>query len=146
MAMQVGIVLPIGQEDGMIAAPAYGEVRAVAIEAETVGLDSVWVYDHLLFRFDGETTGIHECWTVLSAIAEATSTSTSTGATAFNARTNRSPSSNDALAASAESNARPTPATMPIPICSTRLPLMMRLMNGGVAMLLPDGDLVQFSG
>ena len=73
MAMQVGIVLPIGQEDGMIAAPAYGEVRAVAIEAETVGLDSVWVYDHLLFRFDGETTGIHECWTVLSAIAEATS-------------------------------------------------------------------------
>ena len=73
MAMQVGIVLPIGQEDDMIAAPAYGEVRAVAIEAEAVGLDSVWVYDHLLFRFDGETTGIHECWTVLSAIAEATS-------------------------------------------------------------------------
>jgi alkanesulfonate monooxygenase SsuD/methylene tetrahydromethanopterin reductase-like flavin-dependent oxidoreductase (luciferase family) len=73
MAMEVGIVLPIGQEDDMIAAPAYGEVRAVAIEAEAVGLDSVWVYDHLLFRFDGETTGIHECWTVLSAIAEATS-------------------------------------------------------------------------
>jgi alkanesulfonate monooxygenase SsuD/methylene tetrahydromethanopterin reductase-like flavin-dependent oxidoreductase (luciferase family) len=70
--MQVGIVLPIGQEDGMAAPPTYGEVRAVALEAEAVGLDSVWVYDHLLFRFDGETTGIHECWTVLSAIAEAT--------------------------------------------------------------------------
>ena len=33
----------------------------------------LWVYDHLLFRDDGETTGIHECWTILSAIAEATS-------------------------------------------------------------------------
>ncbi len=71
--MRIGIVLPIGQEDGMAAAPTYGEVRAVALEAEASGLDSVWVYDHLLFRFDGETTGIHECWTVLSAIAEATS-------------------------------------------------------------------------
>ena len=32
----------------------------------------MWVFDHVLFRFDGVTTGIHECWTVLSAIAEAT--------------------------------------------------------------------------
>ena len=31
------------------------------------------MFDHLLFRFDGETTGIHECWTILAAIAEATS-------------------------------------------------------------------------
>jgi alkanesulfonate monooxygenase SsuD/methylene tetrahydromethanopterin reductase-like flavin-dependent oxidoreductase (luciferase family) len=71
--MRIGIVLPIGQEDGMAAAPSYAEVRAVALEAEAAGLDSVWVYDHLLFRFDGETTGIHECWTILAAIAEATS-------------------------------------------------------------------------
>ena len=71
--MRIGIVLPIGQEDGMAAAPSYGEIRAVALEAEARGLDSVWVYDHLLFRFDGETTGIHECWTILAAIAEATS-------------------------------------------------------------------------
>jgi alkanesulfonate monooxygenase SsuD/methylene tetrahydromethanopterin reductase-like flavin-dependent oxidoreductase (luciferase family) len=71
--MRIGIVLPIGQEDGMAAPPTYPEIRAVALEAEASGLDSVWVYDHLLFRFDGETTGIHECWTVLAAIAEATS-------------------------------------------------------------------------
>ena len=31
------------------------------------------MFDHLLFRSDGVTTGIHECWTVLAAIAEATS-------------------------------------------------------------------------
>jgi alkanesulfonate monooxygenase SsuD/methylene tetrahydromethanopterin reductase-like flavin-dependent oxidoreductase (luciferase family) len=48
-------------------------LRHVALEAEASGLDSVWVYDHLLFRFDGEATGIHECWTILAAIAEATS-------------------------------------------------------------------------
>lgn len=70
--MRVGIVLPIAQEDGMAAPPSYAEIREVARTAEAVGLDSVWVFDHLLFRSDGETTGIHECWTVLSAIAEAT--------------------------------------------------------------------------
>ena len=43
------------------------------LAAEAGGLDSLWVFDHLLFRFDGATTGIHECWTILSAIAEATS-------------------------------------------------------------------------
>jgi alkanesulfonate monooxygenase SsuD/methylene tetrahydromethanopterin reductase-like flavin-dependent oxidoreductase (luciferase family) len=71
--MKVGVVLPIGQEDGMTAVPSYAEIRAVATAAETGGLDSVWVYDHLLFRENGETTGIQECWTILAAIAEATS-------------------------------------------------------------------------
>jgi alkanesulfonate monooxygenase SsuD/methylene tetrahydromethanopterin reductase-like flavin-dependent oxidoreductase (luciferase family) len=71
--MRVGVVLPIAQEDGMTAPPSYREIRDVALTAEAAGFDSVWVYDHLLFRSDGETTGIHECWTILSAIAEATS-------------------------------------------------------------------------
>lgn len=40
---------------------------------EAVGLDSVWVHDHLLYRWPGRgTDGIWECWTVLSALAEAT--------------------------------------------------------------------------
>ncbi|HUP54607.1 MAG TPA: LLM class flavin-dependent oxidoreductase [Methylomirabilota bacterium] len=71
--MKVGVVLPIAQEDGTSAPPSYAEIRAVAAAAEDGGLDSVWVFDHLLFRFDGETTGIHECWTILAGIAEATS-------------------------------------------------------------------------
>jgi alkanesulfonate monooxygenase SsuD/methylene tetrahydromethanopterin reductase-like flavin-dependent oxidoreductase (luciferase family) len=70
--VKVGVVLPIAQEDGMPSAPSYAEIRDVARAAEASGFDSVWVFDHLLFRFDGETTGIHECWTILSAIAEAT--------------------------------------------------------------------------
>jgi alkanesulfonate monooxygenase SsuD/methylene tetrahydromethanopterin reductase-like flavin-dependent oxidoreductase (luciferase family) len=71
--MRVGVVLPIDQPDGAAAPPTYREIRDVALAIEASGLDSIWVFDHLLFRFDGETTGIHEAWTILSAIAEATS-------------------------------------------------------------------------
>jgi alkanesulfonate monooxygenase SsuD/methylene tetrahydromethanopterin reductase-like flavin-dependent oxidoreductase (luciferase family) len=71
--MQIGVVLPIAEEDGDDGAPPYALVRDIAIDAEAAGLDSVWVFDHVLFRFDGVTTGIHECWTMLSAVAEATS-------------------------------------------------------------------------
>ena len=71
--MKVGIVLPIAEDDGAGRVPSYREIRDVALTAEEQGFDSVWVYDHLLFRLDGEETGIHECWTILSALAEATS-------------------------------------------------------------------------
>jgi len=70
--MKVGVVLPIAQEDDAPAPPSYPEIRAVAHAAEASDLDSVWVFDHLLFRSEGKTTGIHEAWTVLAAIAEAT--------------------------------------------------------------------------
>src|SRR3954463_14440722 len=71
--MRVGVVLPIGEDDAGGGIADYGAIRDVAIATEAGGFDSVWVFDHLLYRFDGETTGIHECWTILSAIAEATS-------------------------------------------------------------------------
>src|SRR3954470_10557092 len=71
--MRVGVVLPIGEDDAGGGIADYPAIRDVAIAAEAGGFDSVWVFDHLLFRFDGPTTGIHECWTILSAIAEATS-------------------------------------------------------------------------
>lgn len=70
--MRIGVVLPIAQDDASGLVPTYDEIRAVALAAEAAELDSVWVFDHLLFRSDGVTEGIHECWTVLSAIAEAT--------------------------------------------------------------------------
>lgn len=70
--MRIGIVLPIAEEDGDQGIPDYAAIRAVAVAAEAAELDSIWVFDHLLYRFDGVTTGIHECWTILSALAEAT--------------------------------------------------------------------------
>ena len=70
--MRIGVVLPIADEDADGQITPYATLRAIAVAAEGAGFDSVWVFDHLLFRGDGETSGIHECWTVLAAIAEAT--------------------------------------------------------------------------
>jgi probable F420-dependent oxidoreductase len=48
-------------------------IRAIAQQSETDGFDSLWLADHLLYRDPGEPTwGIWECWTILSALAEAT--------------------------------------------------------------------------
>ena len=69
---KIGIVLPIADEDDGNGVPAYAQVRDVALAAEAAGFDSVWVFDHLLFRVGGEESGIHECWTILAAIAETT--------------------------------------------------------------------------
>ena len=50
------------------AMPDYATLRKVVLECERLDFDSVWVYDHLQFTY-GPTL---ECWTVLSALAEAT--------------------------------------------------------------------------
>ena len=67
--MKIGLMLPLGDDD----TNGFSDLRALALAAEDGGLDSVWGADHLIFRDDGETTGIHECWTVLTAIAAITS-------------------------------------------------------------------------
>ena len=72
--MKVGVVMPIGPVDGTGVVPGWEATRAAAVATEEAGFDSAWVYDHLLFRSDGSSTeGIHECWTVLSAMAALTS-------------------------------------------------------------------------
>jgi len=48
--------------------PDYYTLKKVVLECDRLGFDSVWVYDHLQFTY-GPTL---ECWTVLSALAEAT--------------------------------------------------------------------------
>ncbi len=70
--MRIGIILPIEHAHDR-PMPAYPVIREMAVAAEAGGLDSLWVYDHLLFRYDGEeATGPHEAWTILAAIADAT--------------------------------------------------------------------------
>jgi probable F420-dependent oxidoreductase len=52
---------------------AYTEIREMAQAAEIGELGSIWLSDHLLYRFDPEVTvGPWECWTTLAALAEAT--------------------------------------------------------------------------
>jgi probable F420-dependent oxidoreductase len=67
--MKIGLMLPLGESE----AGGWSNLRAMAVTAEERGLDSVWGADHLIFREDGETEGIHECWTVLTAVAAITS-------------------------------------------------------------------------
>ena len=54
--------------------PSYAEIREVARRMEATGFDAIWLADHLLYRRPNQpTAGIWECWTILSALAEATS-------------------------------------------------------------------------
>ncbi len=71
--MKVGVLLPPGDVAAVGHVPSYPELRSLAWAAETGGLDSIWVYDHLLFAFPGKPrAGVWEAWTVLSGLAEAT--------------------------------------------------------------------------
>jgi probable F420-dependent oxidoreductase len=71
--MRIGVVMPIGEDDATNTTPSYTDIRAFAKQTEAAGFDSIWVYDHLLFRFPEQPTGgIWECWTLLAALAEAT--------------------------------------------------------------------------
>ncbi|WP_238429445.1 LLM class flavin-dependent oxidoreductase [Frankia nepalensis] len=69
--MRVGVVLPLTEYPWK--QPSYLDIRDLALQAEGAGFDSVWVFDHLLFRSPGAPTeGAWESWTTLSALAEAT--------------------------------------------------------------------------
>ena len=67
--MKIGLMLPLAEDE----TAGFADLRAMAIAAEEGGLDSVWGADHLIFREGDDTTGIHESWTVLTAVAAATS-------------------------------------------------------------------------
>jgi probable F420-dependent oxidoreductase len=69
--MKVGIVMPQGPQDGD--GGSWPMIATLARQAEAGGVDSLWVYDHFLYRADDEPeSGNHEAWTLLSALAVAT--------------------------------------------------------------------------
>ena len=71
--MKIGVTLDIAENASTGKTPPYSQIKSFALAAEAGGLDSIWAFDHLLFRFDPEkTTGIWECWSLLCALAEAT--------------------------------------------------------------------------
>src|SRR5262249_32585856 len=72
-AMKIGVVVMLRHLQELGRAPRYPEVRERALQAEAAGFDSIWLYDHLLYRVGGQpTVGAWECWTTLAALAEAT--------------------------------------------------------------------------
>lgn len=67
------MTLPMSVSDGAGRIPTWPEVRALAAQAEAVGLDSAWVCDHLLSEPPGQPVeGVAEGWTLLSALAAST--------------------------------------------------------------------------
>ena len=71
--MKIGLILPLGEDEKLGAPLPYATIRDHARAAEVGGLDSIWIYDHLLYHFEGqEPQGVWEGWTVGSALAEAT--------------------------------------------------------------------------
>ncbi|HKG56573.1 MAG TPA: LLM class flavin-dependent oxidoreductase [Candidatus Limnocylindrales bacterium] len=66
--LHVGVQLPEVERD-----VRWPEIVGMARQAEAIGLDSVWLGEHLLYRFaDGSTRGPWEAWTLLAALAAAT--------------------------------------------------------------------------
>lgn len=65
--MQIGIQLP--EIERFVPWPEY---RTMAIAAENVGFDSLWLGDHLLYDRPEGPTGPWECWSLLSAVAAVT--------------------------------------------------------------------------
>jgi alkanesulfonate monooxygenase SsuD/methylene tetrahydromethanopterin reductase-like flavin-dependent oxidoreductase (luciferase family) len=68
--MRIGVVVPMAVSDGPGQLPTWPQVRRFGQHAETVGLDSVWVCDHLLSG--PPEGGVHEGLTILAALAAST--------------------------------------------------------------------------
>ena len=71
--MKIGLVLLIAEHKELRRAYSYQKTREIAQQTEEAGFDSLWLYDHMLYRGENHPTiGIWECWTFLSALADAT--------------------------------------------------------------------------
>jgi alkanesulfonate monooxygenase SsuD/methylene tetrahydromethanopterin reductase-like flavin-dependent oxidoreductase (luciferase family) len=71
--MKIGLVLIIAERKELKRAYSYQQTREFAQQAEEAGFDSLWLYDHMLYRGEGTPTiGIWECWSFLAALADAT--------------------------------------------------------------------------
>lgn len=66
--MKLGVQLPEVEYE-----PRWSELAAMVRLAEDIGLDSIWVGDHYLYREDDRARGPWEAWTQLAAIAAITS-------------------------------------------------------------------------
>jgi alkanesulfonate monooxygenase SsuD/methylene tetrahydromethanopterin reductase-like flavin-dependent oxidoreductase (luciferase family) len=73
---KVGIILPEGEGDLDGRTPRWDDYVAMSRLVEDAGFDSLWFVDHLMYRNDASgrpPQGAWECWTVIAALAAATS-------------------------------------------------------------------------
>ncbi|MEO8972473.1 MAG: LLM class flavin-dependent oxidoreductase [Ktedonobacteraceae bacterium] len=71
--MKLGLMLGIDEGSLEGKTPTFRDLKEMAQAAERVGLDSLWLADHLIARFPGEgEQGTWEAFTLLSALAAVT--------------------------------------------------------------------------
>jgi probable F420-dependent oxidoreductase len=71
--VRVGVIVPMSEGDAP-PMPSWEVVRQFGQRAEQLGFDSLWVCDHFLSDpGDRPVEGIHEAWTIVSALAAVTS-------------------------------------------------------------------------
>lgn len=71
--MKIGAVIMLVELSDLKRALNFSEIRATALRCEDLEFDSIWIYDHLLYRGGKRaTTGIWEGWSMLSALAACT--------------------------------------------------------------------------
>jgi probable F420-dependent oxidoreductase len=70
--LKIGLLLPDTQGQVNGKDPRWRDIAAIAMTAEDVGFDSVWVTDHFIQRNPDGTRGPWECWSLLSALAAIT--------------------------------------------------------------------------
>jgi alkanesulfonate monooxygenase SsuD/methylene tetrahydromethanopterin reductase-like flavin-dependent oxidoreductase (luciferase family) len=72
--LELGLVLPMEESWTDGATARWTEIRELAIRAEAIGFDTVWIPDELLWRPpDGQVRGWWECVAMTGAVAASTS-------------------------------------------------------------------------
>jgi alkanesulfonate monooxygenase SsuD/methylene tetrahydromethanopterin reductase-like flavin-dependent oxidoreductase (luciferase family) len=72
-AIELGVLLPQAEYRLAGQTPRWADYQAFAAVAEAIGLDALWVVDHLLVRTpDGQPEGMWEGWSLLAALAAIT--------------------------------------------------------------------------
>jgi len=76
MGVALGLVLPVWERPPNGAAPSWSEIREMAVRAEELGADTVWLADEILWRMPGlpERVGWWDCLEFIRAVAACTST------------------------------------------------------------------------
>ena len=75
--LKLGIILPDTEREMGGESPRWRDIAALARFSEEAGFDSLWVFDHLIYRYeevdDLDPQGPWECWSNLAALAAITS-------------------------------------------------------------------------
>jgi alkanesulfonate monooxygenase SsuD/methylene tetrahydromethanopterin reductase-like flavin-dependent oxidoreductase (luciferase family) len=72
--MGIGMMLSISERHAFgDPAPRFADILAMAITAEAVGMDAIWLPDHFIVETADDIRGVWEPWTLLGALAAATS-------------------------------------------------------------------------